>query len=121
MVGGRPHRLFSYRDSNKILPELHFRSTKEMIEEFSFLNDTDLINKIVIDNTYLFFESLEEGIKPIKDGLFAPKIEGSDKMLKEKIYENIHALYGDNPPKIVIDRIENELSIIIDKHFEVIY
>ena len=52
-------------------------------------------------------------INPLPKGLFAPKLEDSDGELKRLVWGKAHELYGENPPKIVTDRIEVELGDII--------
>jgi DNA polymerase-3 subunit alpha (Gram-positive type) len=72
MLGGRPHRLFKYNDKNDVMPDLFYRNTKEMLEDFSFIDNEKLINEIVIENTYKFANEIED-VKIFKKGLFAPK------------------------------------------------
>ncbi|BBP89419.1 hypothetical protein BsIDN1_30370 [Bacillus safensis] len=62
-----------------------------------------------------------ESIKPIKDDLYTPKIEGADEEIREMSYQMARSIYGDDLPKIVEDRIEKELKSIIGHGFAVIY
>jgi DNA polymerase-3 subunit alpha (Gram-positive type) len=61
---------------------LFYRTTQEMINEFSFLNDQDLINNVVIENTYKFNDACEK-VKIGVDGLYTPTIPGSDEKFNE--------------------------------------
>ena len=54
-------------------------------------------------------------------GLFAPKIENSAEELKSLVFENMRKLYGENPPPIVRERVENELRDILGRGYDVIY
>ena len=53
--------------------------------------------------------------------LFAPKIENSVEDLKNLVYTKFHRLYGDNPPELMVKRVETELHDIINCHYDVIY
>ena len=50
-----------------------------------------------------------------------PVIEDSDKTLRTICYDQAHALYGDNLPEIVVERLERELNSIIGNGFAVMY
>lgn len=101
------------------LPNVHFRPTNEMLDCFQFLGE-ETARKIVIDNTHLVADLIEE-IKPIKDDLYTPKIEGADDEIREMSYSMAKSIYGDNLPEIVEARLEKELKSIIGHGFAVIY
>ncbi len=101
------------------LPNVHFRPTNEMLDCFQFLGE-ETARKIVIDNTHLVANLIEE-IKPIKDDLYTPKIEGADDEIREMSYSMAKSIYGDNLPEIVEARLEKELKSIIGHGFAVIY
>lgn len=100
-------------------PELHFRTTDEMLAEFSFLGE-ELAYEVVVDNSQLIANSLET-ISPVKKGLFAPKMDGSDDEIRQMSYDKARELYGDPLPEIVEKRLEKELNSIIENEFSVIY
>ncbi|EFQ44033.1 PHP domain protein, partial [Lactobacillus crispatus CTV-05] len=77
---------------NKPQPDLHFYSTQEMLDAFSFLGE-DVAKKIVIDNTNKIADELSE-IQPIKDGLYPPHIEHADEEMKKLTYDKAYELYG---------------------------
>ena len=116
-LNGRRHRYYKY----KCLPDQFIRNTKEMINEFSFLNDEDLVRNIVIDNSHIFYESISKDIEIIKRGLFAPKMDNVDELLKNKVYETAKEIYGENLPEQVLSRLDKELSSIISNNFSVVY
>ena len=101
------------------LPEVHFRTTDEMLECFSFL-DKDKAKEIVVKNTQQIAESIDD-IKPIKDDLYTPKIEGADEEVRQMSYDMARRIYGEQLPEIVEKRIEKELKSIIGHGFAVIY
>ena len=100
-------------------PIVHFRTTDEMMEEFSFLGE-EIAKEIVIDNTNFIADQIDE-LKPIKDDLYTPKIEGADREIREMSYKMAHAIYGESLPEIVKARLEKELKSIIGHGFAVIY
>ena len=51
-----------------------------------------------------------EEIELLPKDLFPPKIEHSAEDLKNLVYGKMHRIYGENPPKIVQDRVDVELN-----------
>ncbi|WP_239254196.1 PolC-type DNA polymerase III [Listeria ilorinensis] len=101
------------------LPDVHFRTTNEMLDEFSFLGK-EKAHEIVVTNANLVADWMEE-LKPIKDELYTPKIEGAEDEVRNMSYDMAHALYGEELPEIVEARLEKELKSIIGHGFAVIY
>ncbi|MGE7664975.1 PolC-type DNA polymerase III [Ureibacillus composti] len=101
------------------LPQVHFRTTNEMLEEFDFLGP-DLAKEIVVTNSQKVANMISD-VKPIKDKLYTPKIEGSDEEITKMTYEMAKQIYGENLPEIVQKRIEKELASILGHGFGVIY
>ena len=60
-------------------------------------------------------------VKPIKDKLYTPIIEGSDEEIKRLTYEMAHKIYGEKLPEIVEKRLEKELNSILGHGFGVVY
>ncbi len=104
------------------IPSNHLRTTEEMLEAFSFLDDATK-EEIVITNPNRILDMAEE-IEVIIDtgGIpFSPKIENSEQTVKDLVYGRAHAMYGEVLPKIIEERIEQELTGIINGGFDVIY
>lgn len=101
------------------LPDVHFRTTNEMLDAFKFLG-TEKAREIVVENTNKIADMIDE-IKPIKDDLYTPKIEGADDEMRNMSYDMARRIYGDNLPEIVEARLEKELKSIIGHGFAVIY
>jgi DNA polymerase-3 subunit alpha (Gram-positive type) len=119
--GGGNHRFFRYGDDNKVMPDMHLRTTKEMLQEFNFLKDDILVQKIVIDNSNDFIQRIEADIKPVKTGSYRPKLGDVSTKLKNLIKEQTFNKYGENVPKLITDRIDHELKMIIDNDYAIIY
>ena len=98
---------------------LYFRTTDEMLEEFSYLGK-EKAHEVVVDNPNRI-AGWCENVRPLPDGLFAPKLENSDGELKDLVWGKAHRLYGKEPPQIVVDRINAELTDIIRCEYDVIY
>ena len=107
-----------FEDADESLP-IYFKTTEEMLEEFSYLGK-EKAYEVVVKNTNLIADWCDP-IDPLPKGLFAPKLEDSDGELKRLVWGKAHELYGENPPKIVVDRIEAELGDIIRCKYDVIY
>lgn len=101
------------------LPEVHFRTTDEMLTAFQFLG-AETAERIVVTNTQLI-ASWCDTITPVKDELYTPKIEGAEDEITKLSYDRAHELYGPELPEIVEKRLEKELKSIIGNGFSVIY
>lgn len=104
---------------HKQQPNLHFYTTQEMLDAFSFMGD-DIAKEIVIDNPNKLADQIDD-IAPIKSGLYSPHLKNADQEMKDLTYSHAHDLYGDPLPKIVQDRIDMELNSIISNGYAVIY
>ena len=98
---------------------LYFRTTDEMLEEFAYLG-AEKAHEVVVDNPGLIADWCEN-VRPLPEGLFAPKLENSDGELKDLVWGKARDLYGEEPPQIVVDRINAELKDIIGCQYDVIY
>ncbi|WP_430696768.1 PolC-type DNA polymerase III [Metabacillus mangrovi] len=101
------------------LPDVHFRTTNEMLASFSFLGEENA-KKVVVEDPNTVADWLED-VKPIKDDLYTPKIEGADEEVRQMSYEMAESIYGTPLPEIVEARLEKELKSIIGHGFAVIY
>ncbi|MFQ3543295.1 PolC-type DNA polymerase III [Halobacillus rhizosphaerae] len=105
--------------NRQTLPDVHFKTTNEMIEEFSFLG-TEKASEIVVANTQAIASEIGE-VTPVKEDLFTPNIEGADQEIREMSYNKAKSIYGEPIPELVEKRLEKELESIIGHGFAVIY
>ncbi len=123
MVGGGMHDFSELKD----IPSTHFRTTKEMLDDFAFLGNEKAFEIVVTNTNYI--NSLIEEFPLFPKKLYAP---GDDFMAKEGIpsakeellkltYATAHKKYGENLPKLVQDRLDKELNSIINNDYATIY
>ena len=98
----------------------YFRTTDEMLQEFSYLGE-DEAKEVVVTNTNKIADLVESGIKPIPEGFYPPKMENAEEIVRTMTYEKAYRIYGDPLPEIVSARLERELNAIINNGFSVLY
>ncbi len=107
-----------FEDADKNNP-LYFRSTDEMLAEFSYLGAEKAYEVVVTNPNYI--ADMCETLRCVPHNLFAPSIENSVEDLKSLVYGKFRRLYGENPPELMTKRVETELHDIINCHYDVIY
>lgn len=114
--GGGRHPL-AKKNITKI-PSQHFRTTREMLEDFKFLDD-DLAYEIVVTNTNKVLDMVEE-IEVIIDtgGIpFSPRVKSDDgnsyldcpRVVTDLVYDKAASWYGEELPYNIEKRIATEL------------
>ncbi len=114
--GGGRHPLA--KNSITKIPSQHFRTTREMLEDFEFLG-SDLAEKIVVTNTNKVLDMVEE-IEVIIDtgGIpFSPRVKSDDgksyldcpRVVTDLVYGKASEWYGENLPHNIEGRIATEL------------
>lgn len=104
---------------NQRKPDVHFRTTEEMLEAFQYLGEEKAFDVVVTQPNELA-EQFEE-LEIIPKDLYTPKIEGADEAIRKMSYTRACEIYGDPLPDIVRERLEKELNSIITHGFAVIY
>ncbi len=107
-----------FDDADKPNP-LYFRTTDDMLREFSYLGEEKAYEVVVANTNYIADQC--ETLRPVPHNLFAPKIENSVEDLNNLVWGKLHRLYGENPPESFVKRVETELHDIISCHYDVIY
>ena len=108
-----------FSDADQQAP-LYFRTTDEMLKEFSYLGQ-EKAYEVVVTNTNLIADMIEPGIRAIPKGTFPPSIDGAEEELREATYRKLHTLYGENPPQLIVERVEKELNSVIQHGYAVLY
>ena len=114
--GGGRHPLAKSNITN--IPSQHFRTTREMLNDFSFLGE-QLAYEIVVTNTNKVLDMVEE-IEVIIDtgGIpFSPRVKSDDgshyldcpSVVTELVYTKAASWYGENLPYNIEERIAKEL------------
>jgi DNA polymerase-3 subunit alpha (Gram-positive type) len=119
LVTSKIARTFVGAEAKNRSDDLYFRKTDDLINQFSFLG-AENAQEIVVKNTHLINSWIDD-VKAFKDGLSAPKIDGSEQKIRDIAYQKAHEMYGEQLPQLITDRLEKELKAIIDNGFSVIY
>ena len=85
----------------------YLKTTKEMLNDFNFLNDT-LAYEIVVKNTNKL-ASLINDVKILDNKCYLPQIENSKNEILKIINKKVYELCGENIPSIIKNRINEEL------------
>ena len=106
-----------FPDANAPLP-IYFKTTDEMLEEFSYLG-AEKAFEVVVTNPRKIADMVESFELLPKD-LFPPRLANSEQELNTLVWEKVHRLYGENPPQLIVDRLNVELGGILGK-YDVVY
>lgn len=98
---------------------LYFKSTDEMLEEFSYLGSENALKAVVKFPQQI--NAMIESIKPVPDGFYPPQIDTAAQEITELTWKKAHELYGEVLPEIVEERINHELDSITEHGFSVLY
>ena len=107
-----------FSDASEQAP-LYLKTTDQMLSEFAYLGE-DTAYEVVVENPNKIADMCEE-IKPIPDGTYPPKIEGSDEELRRICYDRMQEYYGNPLPEYIRERLDKELESIIKNGFAVLY
>lgn len=107
-----------YKDAEN-QPPIYLHTTDEMLEEFSYLGSEKAF-EVVVKNTNMIADMIDN-IPAVRPDKCPPVLENSDQELRDICYDTAHKFYGEDIPKLVIDRLERELTSIISNGYSVLY
>ncbi|MDO4484237.1 MAG: PolC-type DNA polymerase III, partial [Clostridia bacterium] len=111
-------------DDCDLQPPLYFKTTDEMLEEFSYLGE-EKAREVVITNPQKIaaqVDSLKLFPKhPKGEDTFQPFWPDAEDNIQEMTWTTARELYGDPLPEIVIKRLEKELKSIVGYGYCTLY
>ncbi|MBP5491756.1 MAG: PolC-type DNA polymerase III [Clostridiales bacterium] len=102
--------------------DLYFRTTDEMLEEFSYLGQ-ERAKEVVITYPKSIADMIRDDIKPFPDGTYPPVIRSAPDDLRAIVNKTMHEMYEHDGvvPEIVEKRVEKELNSIIGNGYSIMY
>lgn len=96
-------------------------TTEEMLREFDYLGE-EVAFETVVKNSFCIALMVQR-VQPFlgEDIMFDPTLPNADEEIKTLAYKRAYELYGDNLPKIVQERLEQELTSILKHGFSSLY
>jgi len=122
-IGGVRHPLYFYDAKQRIgfeTPAQHLQLSQDLLKQFDFLDDPQMVKTMVIDNTLQLADMIDQ-VTPLKDKLYTPSLPNDKEILVDVCHTNAKQQYGDPLPAIVSERLERELNSITTHGYSVIY
>lgn len=99
---------------------LSFKTTNWMMNEFSYLGQ-QACREVVIENTNLISDMIEDNIMPVPNKPCPPQIKGAEDEIIRTTWTNAKKKYGENIHKLIRERIKKELDAIISHNYATLY
>lgn len=99
---------------------LFFRTTEEMLAEFSYLG-AEKAFELVVANTNALADMIDADIQIIPTGVFAPPFPDAEAELPRICWERAREIFGEALPEIVETRLNRELELIAKFGFSAFY
>lgn len=106
-------------DDAEVQPDLHFKSTDEMLDEFAWAGNR--AKEFVVDNPNKIADMIMDDIRPVPNEYFPFAMEKANEELKEICEKRVRELYGDNPPSQIRARLDKELELLMNFNFSTYY
>ena len=110
-----------FKDATRMTP-LYFRTTDEMLEEFSYLGE-EKAKEIVVTNPNRIADLCGEQLHPFLDEkqTYSPELPNAKEILQEMTMNEARRRYGDPLPDIVQARLDKELKSIVGNGYSSLY
>ena len=97
----------------------YLRTTDEMIASFDYLGSQIAYEAVVVNANRI--SDMVENINPILDESYLPVFLNADEEIKRFSFKEANAIYGQKIPRVVQNRMEEELSIIVGHGYSSLY
>ena len=112
-----------YTDADQ-QPPLYFKTTDEMLEEFSYLGE-EKAREVVIDNPRKIADQVEEirlfPKHPKNEDTFQPFWDDAEDTIQQMSWDTAEEMYGSPLPEIVEARLKKELKSIVGYGYCTLY
>jgi DNA polymerase-3 subunit alpha (Gram-positive type) len=99
--------------------EYYVRTTKEMLEEFSYLGNYGA-EKVTLENPQILIDVIEK-TEPLKTGNYYPVFENAYIDLEKACYNKAFEIYGNPLPELAKERLDTELGFLKGEQFATQY
>lgn len=107
-----------FDDASEQAP-LYLRTTDEMLREFSYL-PRETAYEVVVQNPRNIAKICQM-LRPFPEGTAYPTLKEADDELRDVAEQTCRQMYGQTPPSLVWDRLQKELSAIIENSYGTLY